>query len=178
MGALRLRVLGAALVGLVLMAIFGGCGSGTDSDDRVSTGGADSQAEPAQDAAQGSQAFADADADDSHDHGSHDHGSHGSAGEPTRFDADLSDAEQTIEIEVQGGVPVGGHKRVKIALGSVVALRVTSDISEEVHVHAYDILRAASPGHPAHFAFKASIPGVFEVELEKTHRLLVLLEVS
>ena len=71
-----------------------------------------------------------------------------------------------------------GHQRAEVALGSVVALMVSSDPAEEVHVHGYDILRTVSSGHPAHFAFKAEIPGVFEVELEASGRLLLLLEIS
>ena len=119
------------------------------------------------------------DADDSADDAGADGGGHhAGSDEPTRFDADPADAEQVITVDVRGGDPVGGHQRVKVRLGSVAALKVTSDISEEVHVHAYDILRSVSAGHPAHFAFTASIPGVFEVELERSGRLLVRLEVS
>ena len=103
---------------------------------------------------------------------------HESAGAPTQYDADPSDAAQTITVEVAGGAPVGGHQRVEVDLGSVVALMVTSDTAEEVHVHSYDILRAVSDGHPAHFAFTADIPGVFEVELEGSGRLLLQLEIS
>ena len=105
-------------------------------------------------------------------------GHHGSAGEPTRFDADLADATQTITVEVVGGAPAGEHQRVEVSLGSVVALMFTADSAQQVHVHGYDILRAFSPGHPAHFALTAEIPGVFEVELEDSGRLLLLLEVS
>ena len=105
-------------------------------------------------------------------------GHHGAAGEPTRYDAPVSDADQTISVEIVGGDPVGGHQRVRVDLNSVVALMVTSDIAAEIHVHSYDILRAVSDGHPAHFAFTAEIPGVFEVELEGSGRLLLLLEIS
>ena len=103
---------------------------------------------------------------------------HGSADAPTRHDADIADAEQTISVEVAGGAPVGGHPRVEVDLGSVVAVTVTADTAGEVHVHGYDILRAVSDGHPAHFAFTADIPGVFEVELEGSGRLLLQLEIS
>ncbi|MXZ97484.1 MAG: hypothetical protein F4017_06780 [Acidimicrobiaceae bacterium] len=112
--------------------------------------------------------------DDPHDH-DHDHGP---AGEPTRYDADLADADQTITVDVGGGAPVGGVRRIEVDLGSVVALMVTSDIAEEVHVHGYDILRSVSEGHPARFAFTAEIPGVFEVEFEGSGRLLLQLEIS
>ena len=103
---------------------------------------------------------------------------HGSADAPTRYDADVADAEQTVSVEVVGGEPVGGHQRVEVGLGSVVAVTVTADTAEEVHVHGYGILRAVSDGRPARFAFTAEIPGVFEVELEGSGRLLLLLEIS
>ena len=90
----------------------------------------------------------------------------------------MADAAQTITVRVVGGSPVGGHQRVEVDLGSVVAVTVTSDTTEEVHVHGYDILRAVSDGHPTHFAFTAQIPGVFEVELEGSGRLLLQLEIS
>ena len=114
--------------------------------------------------------------DHSHDHG--EEGGHAMAGTPTRYDADISDADQTIMVDVVGGAPVGGVRRVEVDLGSVVALMVTSDIAEEVHVHGYDILRGVSERSPAHFAFTASIPGVFEVEFEGSGRLLLQLEIS
>ena len=105
-------------------------------------------------------------------------GRHGSADAPTRYDADVADAAQTITVQVVGGSPVGGHQRVEVELGSVVALTITADTTEKVHVHGYDILRAVSDGHPAHFAFTTEIPGVFEVELEGSGRLLLQLEIS
>ena len=120
-------------------------------------------------------------AGDSGEHGDSSHGDgggHAMAGAPTRYDADIADAVQTIMVEVVGGAPVEGVRRVEVDLGSVVAMMVTSDIAEEVHVHGYDILRAVSEGNPAHFAFTASIPGVFEVEFEGSGRLLLQLEIS
>ena len=59
----------------------------------------------------------------SDDH-SHDHGEgagHAAAGSPTRYDADIEDAVQTIMVDVVGGAPVGGVRRVEADLGSVVA---------------------------------------------------------
>ena len=107
-----------------------------------------------------------------------DDGGHAMVGAPTRYDADIADAVRTITVDVAGGAPVGGVQRVEVDRGSVVALMVTSDIAEEVHVHGYDILRGVSEGHPAQFAFIAEIPGVFEVELEGSGRLLLRLEIS
>ncbi len=91
---------------------------------------------------------------------------------------DGSDPTQTVSIEIVDGEPVGGHRRVEVDLNSEVALTVASDHAEEVHVHGYDILHAVSPGQPLHFSFTAEIPGVFEVELEGSGRLLLQLTVS
>ncbi len=110
-----------------------------------------------------------------HDHGhDHDH----STSNSTEWDADPDAADQTIAIEVIDGKPAEGYERAQIELGSIIALEVSSNQPEEIHVHGYDILRAVSDGHPAHFAFEAGIPGVFEVELEASGQLLLLLEIS
>ncbi len=88
------------------------------------------------------------------------------------------DPAQTIAVEVVGGEPIGGHQRVEVELNSEVAIMVTSDTAEEIHVHGYDILHSVAVGQPLHFSFAAEIPGVFEVELEGSGRLLLQLTVS
>ena len=116
-------------------------------------------------------------ADDSTNAHSHEHGA--SDMDPEGADpSTVTDPDQTISIEIVNGEPVGGHQRVEVDLNSEVAISVTSDVVEEVHVHGYDILHSVSPGQPSHFSFDAAIPGVFEVELEGSHRLLVQLTVS
>ena len=91
---------------------------------------------------------------------------------------DEMEPAQTIAVEIVGGEPIGGHQRVEVDLNSEVALTVTSDLALEVHVHGYDILHSVLPGQPLHFSFTAKIPGVFEVELEGSGRLLLQLTVS
>lgn len=71
-----------------------------------------------------------------------------------------------VRIRVRGGVPVGGIVRPSVDEGGRVAFVVTSDVSDEVHVHGYDLSRDVGPGQPARIAFRATIPGRFEVELE------------
>lgn len=88
------------------------------------------------------------------------------------------DPAPTIAVEVVGGEPIGGHQRVEVELNSEVAIMVTSDTAEEIHVHGYDILHSVAVGQPLHFSFTAEIPGVFEVELEGSGRLLLQLTVS
>ena len=55
---------------------------------------------------------------------------------------------------------------------------VTGDVTDEVHVHGYDLFAPIAPGQPATIRFDADIPGVFEVELEGSHVLILELEIS
>ncbi|HET8652062.1 MAG TPA: hypothetical protein VFM13_05775 [Gaiellaceae bacterium] len=71
-----------------------------------------------------------------------------------------------VEVTIQGGVPVGGPRRVTVAKGRRVVLVVTSDVADHVHLHGYDIMRDVAPGSPARIAFQASIVGTVEAELE------------
>lgn len=78
-------------------------------------------------------------------------------------------AETDINITVTGGKAEGGLRELKVAKGSLVKITVTTtDTTNEVHVHGYDILKELSPTTPAVIMFTANISGVFEVELEKT----------
>jgi len=46
-----------------------------------------------------------------------------------------------------------------------------------VHVHGYEKRVDVPAGRTGEVAFLANIPGVFEVEFEKSHKLLFTLEV-
>ena len=83
-----------------------------------------------------------------------------------------------VEIVVADGLVVGGSERFEIALGDDVVIRVTADVNDEVHVHGYDVVGEVAPSSPAELRFSAAIPGVFEVELERTSLELARLEVS
>jgi hypothetical protein len=68
------------------------------------------------------------------------------------------------EIVLRGGKPVDGIQRIEAKKGDTVRIVVSSDESDELHLHGYDIERAAAPGKPARFRFKANAEGVFELE--------------
>ena len=72
----------------------------------------------------------------------------------------------TVRVAVVGGVPKGGVVRESTDKGDRVVVLVTSDVSDEVHVHGYDLMSDVAPGAPARIAFRATIPGRFELELE------------
>lgn len=68
--------------------------------------------------------------------------------------------------------------RVEVARGASVRIEVTSDVAEEIHVHTYDQRADIAPGGTGVVEFVANIPGVIEVELEKSGERVVSLVVS
>ncbi len=82
-----------------------------------------------------------------------------------------------VAVTVRGGWVVDGSSRQRATLGQPVTVRVTSDVADEVHVHGYDKKVAVAAGRTAEVTFLANIPGVFEVEFERTHKVLFTLEV-
>jgi FtsP/CotA-like multicopper oxidase with cupredoxin domain len=78
-------------------------------------------------------------------------------------------------------VPVlaaGQVKKLRYTEGDTVRFRVRSDVPEEVHVHGYDLKADIEPGKPAQMSFKASITGIFEIELEHSGQQLAELRVD
>jgi hypothetical protein len=71
-----------------------------------------------------------------------------------------------VRIAVVNGAPKGGIVRETVEKDDRVVLVVTSDVTDHIHLHGYDIMRDVAPGSPARLPFKATIPGRFEVELE------------
>jgi hypothetical protein len=92
--------------------------------------------------------------------------------------ATKSGAEQRIEVTFAHGKASGDTGRVQVAKGTSVALVVTSDVADEVHLHGYDMEKELSPGTPATLQFTADVAGVFEVELHHAGTVLLRLQVS
>jgi heme/copper-type cytochrome/quinol oxidase subunit 2 len=86
-------------------------------------------------------------------------------------------AVQNIRIAVVGGRPQGGIQRPSVKQGRKVLLVVTSDVADEIHLHGYDLSADAGPGKTARIPFNATIPGRFEIELERRGIQIAELEV-
>ena len=71
-----------------------------------------------------------------------------------------------VRVSVVGGAPKGGIVRATVDQGDRVRLVVTSDVADEIHLHCYDISRDVAAGGTVTLAFRATIPGRCEVELE------------
>ncbi len=53
-----------------------------------------------------------------------------------------------------------------------------SDVSDEVHMHGYDIMKDVKAGGSVSFDFPATIEGVFEAELEGRKEQIIELTVN
>jgi hypothetical protein len=85
---------------------------------------------------------------------------------------------RAIEVAYAGGQVTGSSGREEVRLGEQVVLRFSSDVAEEVHVHGYDLEVALPAGGSAEIPVSATIPGVFEVELHESGKVLYQLRVA
>ena len=85
-------------------------------------------------------------------------------------------AGTVLSVTVRGG-SVEGASRQRATVNQPVTIRVTSDVADEVHVHGYNKTFEVAAGRTAEITFVANIPGVFEVEFERSHKVLFSLEV-
>lgn len=83
----------------------------------------------------------------------------------------------TIRIVAEGGLPVGGIRRASVKEGRRVVIRVESDLTDEIHLHGYDLSAPVGRGTPAQVEFTADVTGRFELELEQRGIPLAELEV-
>lgn len=81
-------------------------------------------------------------------------------------------------IVVKSGKPVGGIKQLTYNKGEQVRFKVDSDVSDEVHMHGYDIMKEVKAGGSVSFDFPATIEGVFEAELEGRKEQILELTVN
>jgi len=81
-------------------------------------------------------------------------------------------------IVIKHGKPVGGIADLTYNKGEQVRFKVDSDVSDEVHMHGYDIMKDVKAGGSVSFDFPASIEGVFEAELEGRKEQILELTVN
>jgi hypothetical protein len=84
----------------------------------------------------------------------------------------------TIAVDLAGGDVVGGVRTEVVALDEAVRIEVSGDTEDDVHVHTYDLFGEVAPGEAAVIEFVADIPGIHEVELEGSHRVILELQVE
>jgi len=82
-----------------------------------------------------------------------------------------------IEVTFRDGA-VQGPTSFSATQGDRVRIIVHADVSDEVHLHGYNLMSDVTPEQPARIDFVADVPGVFECELEDAGIPLFELEVS
>jgi hypothetical protein len=81
-------------------------------------------------------------------------------------------------IVIKNGKPVGGIRDLTYNKGEQIRFKVESDVSDEVHMHGYDIMKDVKAGGSVSFDFPATIEGVFEAELEGRKEQIIELTVN
>lgn len=89
-----------------------------------------------------------------------------------------TDTGKVPTIVVKDGKPVGGVRNLTYNKGDRIRFKVESDVSDEVHVHGYDLMKDVKAGGTVEFDFPASIEGVFEAELEGRKQQIIELGVN
>ena len=88
------------------------------------------------------------------------------------------DSPAITTIVIKDGKPVGGIAQLTYNEGEQVRFKVDSDVSDEVHMHGYDIGKEVEAGGSVTFDFPATIEGVFEAELEERAEQILELTVN
>lgn len=68
--------------------------------------------------------------------------------------------------------------KLEFAEGETVRFRVRSATDDHVHVHGYDLLKDVPAGETVTMSFKATITGIFEIELEDAQKEIASLKVE
>ncbi|MET8308463.1 hypothetical protein [Micromonospora sp. NPDC005173] len=85
------------------------------------------------------------------------------------------DRQITVTIAKRRVTPPTG--RITVDKGQLVRITVTSDVSDELHVHGYELGARLPAGTPASVEFRAEKTGLFEVETHETELVLFQLVV-
>jgi hypothetical protein len=105
-------------------------------------------------------------------------GRSGATGETGASGVTRSQSEPAAVITVRDAKPVGGVKRLEYTKGDRIRFEVRSDVSDEIHVHGYDLKKDVEAGGTVRFNFEADLEGVFEVELESRGEQIAELRVK
>ncbi|MFD6182183.1 hypothetical protein [Streptomyces goshikiensis] len=85
------------------------------------------------------------------------------------------EADRTVTITIRGGKVTPAPGRTELRRGERVALRVTSDRADTLHVHGYDKELALPAGQEATLTLTADRTGLFEVETHESGLVLTQL---
>ncbi|MGW0749603.1 hypothetical protein [Streptomyces sp. NPDC002587] len=99
----------------------------------------------------------------------------GRPGEHSHGDAAPQQADRTVTVTVRDGKVSPAPARTELRRGERVALRVTSDRADTLHVHGYDKELTLPAGQEATLILTADRTGLFEVETHESALVLTQL---
>ena len=76
---------------------------------------------------------------------------------------------RVVELTIQAGVLPEAQRVVRVQQGEEVTLRWTTDTPVTLHLHGYDIEKAAKPDAPATMTFRARATGRFPITVHRAH---------
>jgi hypothetical protein len=83
-----------------------------------------------------------------------------------------------LDITIADGQVTPVNAELEATVGQPITLQVTSDIADELHVHAVpEYSFEVRPGVGETFEFTVDVPGRVEVELHALHRTVVAIQV-
>jgi hypothetical protein len=86
----------------------------------------------------------------------------------TSADTTTESPAEVPSIVIKDGQAVGGVQDLEFSEGDDIRFKVESDADWEIHFHGYDIAKDVKAGGSVEYDVPATIPGVFEVEIEDT----------
>ena len=79
---------------------------------------------------------------------------------------------KVIAVRYRSGKVTPSPDRISVSKGQNVRIEVTSDATDEIHVHGYDLTAGLAPNRTAVVSFRANQTGLYEVEVEDAGVLL------
>lgn len=100
-----------------------------------------------------------------------------SAGAPAPAASNAAPGKNVFDLVVKDGKLASGQTVIQVHQGEQVVLRISSNASDELHLHGYDLHAQITPQETAVLEFNANRTGRFTLELHKANTELGALEV-
>jgi heme/copper-type cytochrome/quinol oxidase subunit 2 len=84
----------------------------------------------------------------------------------------------TLNVKVTNGKVAPKPAKIRVPLGQTVTINATSDVADELHVHAFEQEVELQPGQTDRLTFVADQSGSFVVELHHQELIVATLIVS
>lgn len=91
----------------------------------------------------------------------------------------LAEASSVLDITIAGGQVTPANTALQARVGQPITFRVTSDATDELHVHStpgHEFEIAATPDQT--FTFTIDTPGTFDVELHHLDKTVATIDVT